>query len=148
MVLGDARLSLVDAPDRTYGVIVLDAFTSDAIPLHLMTKEALDLYLDKLAKGGVLALHISNRYMDLEPVLGRLVQDRGLAAMVEYDGDLSAADRRDGKMPLTWVIMARRKEDFRGLLANAHWKPILVSKATPLWTDDFSNILAVLRRPW
>jgi hypothetical protein len=147
VVLGDARLSLAGAPDGTYGVIVLDAFTSDAIPLHLMTREALALYRRKLAAGGVLALHISNRYMDLEPVLGRLARDARLAAMVEYDGKLSDADHRDGKMASTWVIMARRKEDFRRLLADDRWEPILVSKATPLWTDDFSNILAVLRRP-
>jgi hypothetical protein len=150
VVLGDARLSLAGAPGGTYGVIVLDAFTSDAIPLHLVTREALRLYLDKLAGGGVLALHISNRYMDLEPLMGRLARDAGLAAMAEseYDVDFSEADRREGKMASTWVIMARHKEDFRGLLADARWKPIAVSKSAPLWTDDFSNILAVLRRPW
>jgi SAM-dependent methyltransferase len=148
VVLGDARLSLGDAPDGTYGVIVLDAFTSDAIPLHLMTREALAMYCRKLAPGGVLALHISNRYMDLEPVLGRLADDAGLAAMVEYDGHLTAADRRDGKMASTWVVMARRKEDFRSLLADDRWESISVSKETPLWTDDFSNILAVLIKPW
>ena len=148
VVLGDARLSLGDAPDGTYGVIVLDAFTSDAIPLHLMTREALAMYCRKLAPGGVLALHISNRYMDLEPVLGRLADDAGLAAMVEYDGHLTAADRRDGKMASTWVVMAHRKEDFRSLLADDRWEWISVSKETPLWTDDFSNILAVLIKPW
>jgi SAM-dependent methyltransferase len=148
VVLGDARLSLARAPDRTYGVIVLDAFTSDAIPLHLVTKEALAVYLDKLAGGGVLALHISNRYVDIEPVLGRLAEDARLAALVEYDGDLSAADTRDGKLASTWVIMARRKEDFRRLLADDRWESITVSKTAPLWTDDFSNILAVLRSPW
>lgn len=148
VVLGDARLSLAGAPDGTYGVIVLDAFTSDAIPLHLMTKEALALYCRKLADGGVLALHISNRYMDLKPVLGRLARDAGLAAMVEEDGVVSDAARADGKLPSTWVVMAHHTEDFRGLLANVHWKPIAVSGATPLWTDDFSNILAVLLKPW
>ena len=148
VVLGDARLSLAGAPDGTYGVIVLDAFSSDAIPLHLVTREALKLYLDKLAVGGVLALHISNRYMDLEPVLGRLARDAGLAAMTENDYSVSDAERKDGKTASTWVVMARRREDFRGLPANVDWKPIVVGKATPLWTDDFSNILAVLRRPW
>ena len=150
VVFGDARLSLKDAADGAYGVIVLDAFTSDAIPLHLMTREALALYLRKLAPGGVLALHISNRYMDLEPVLGRLARDARppLAAMVENDWEVSDFERKEGKMASNWVIMARHKKDFRGLLGDGRWKPIAVNQTAPLWTDDFSNILAVLRKPW
>jgi hypothetical protein len=147
VVFGDARLSLESAADGTYGVIVLDAFTSDAIPLHLMTREALALYLRKLAGGGVLALHISNRYMDLEPVLGRLARDAGLAAMAENDGKMSDSEREEGKNASNWVILARHKKDFRGLQGDGRWKPIAASATAPLWTDDFSNILAVLRKP-
>ena len=78
MVVGDARLRLRDAPDGGYGLIVLDAFSSDAIPMHLLTREALRLYRDKLADGGLIAFHISNRYLDLAPVLGALARDAGL----------------------------------------------------------------------
>jgi SAM-dependent methyltransferase len=148
VVLGDARLSLAEAPDGTYGVIVLDAFTSDAIPLHLMTREALAMYVRKLAPGGVLALHISNRYMNLEPVLGRLAEDAHLAAMVENDNQPSDADRREGKLASTWVVMARHNGDFRALADDDRWESLSVDEKTPLWTDDFSNILAVLRKPW
>src|SRR5262249_58801214 len=75
--LGDARLTLADAPPRHYGLIVIDAFSSDAIPQHLLTREALRLYLSKLAPDGLLAFHISNRYMDLQPILGDLAGDAG-----------------------------------------------------------------------
>src|SRR5918998_1293650 len=78
VILGDARLSLAETSDE-YGIIVADAFSSDAIPVHLMTRKAIDLYFDKLQENGVLLIHISNRHLDLEPVLGNVAQDAGLA---------------------------------------------------------------------
>ena len=78
VVEGDARLSLQNAPDGNYGLIVLDAFSSDAIPVHLITQQALDLYLSKLAQGGILAFHISNRSLDLKPILADLAESRNL----------------------------------------------------------------------
>ena len=85
IVLGDARLSLAQAPDSSYDFIVLDAFSSDAIPVHLMTREALQLYLRKLAPGGSIAFHISNRYLNLEPVLVELARDARIAGIVGAD---------------------------------------------------------------
>ena len=82
IVLGDARLSLQDARDGTYGLIVADAFSSDAIPTHLITREALALYFRKLTETGTLAFHVSNRYLDLKPVLGNLAREAGLACLV------------------------------------------------------------------
>ncbi|HEU5100772.1 MAG TPA: fused MFS/spermidine synthase, partial [Roseiflexaceae bacterium] len=90
MVLGDARLSLASAPDGGYDLIVLDAYSSDSIPMHLITREALALYLRKLAPGGVLAFHISNLYLDLKPALGNLAADAGLASLARDDLVLSA----------------------------------------------------------
>src|SRR5262249_45082582 len=81
VVLGDARLRLREAPDHEFDLIVLDAFSSDAIPLHLLTREALHLYLDKLADHGLIAVHISNRFLDLAPVLGALARDADLACL-------------------------------------------------------------------
>ena len=81
VVLGDARLSLRDAPAHGYGMMVLDAFSGDSIPTHLLTREALALYLTKLAPNGVLAFHISNRYLDLHGVLGALANDAGLSCL-------------------------------------------------------------------
>ncbi len=80
VVLGDARLRLRDAPGHGFGLIVLDAFSSDAVPFHLLTREALRLYRRKLAAGGLIAYHITNRYLDLDPVLGALRGPRGWSA--------------------------------------------------------------------
>src|SRR5262249_1706310 len=72
VILGDARLGLLDAADAEYDLLVLDAFSSDAIPTHLLTREAIELYRRKLAPGGVIAFHISNRYLQLHPIVARL----------------------------------------------------------------------------
>ncbi len=89
IVLGDARLKLRDAPDGRYGLIVLDAFSGDSIPMHLMTREALALYLRKLAPGGLIAFHISNLYFNLAPMVGNLAQDAHLTAYIGNDTGLS-----------------------------------------------------------
>ena len=81
VVEGDARLNLQNAPDNNYGLIVLDAFSSDAIPVHLVTQQALDLYLSKLAQGGMLAFHISNRSLDLKPIVADLAESRNLVCI-------------------------------------------------------------------
>src|SRR5690606_35482619 len=82
VVLGDARLTLAEAPDGAFDVIFLDAFTSDAIPIHLLTREALGLYLEKLAAGGRVMFHVSIRHLDLEPMVARLAEDAGLVALI------------------------------------------------------------------
>ncbi|MDP8972267.1 MAG: fused MFS/spermidine synthase, partial [Actinomycetota bacterium] len=106
VVLGDARLSLADAPDGEYGIIVADAFSSDAIPVHLMTREAVDLYLDKLQSDGVLLMHISNRHLELEPVLGNVAQDAGLVCRAQYDQENEGTP---GKFVSHWVMMSREE---------------------------------------
>ncbi len=111
VVLGDARLSLAEAPDGEYGMIVGDAFSSDAIPVHLLTREAFDMYLDKLNENGVMAMHISNRHLDLEPVLGNLAQDAGLVCRSQYDEDTG----QPGKFVSHWVMLAREEEDLYGI---------------------------------
>ena len=139
VVLGDARLSLVRAPQRSYGMMILDAFSSDAIPIHLMTSEALDLYLSRLAPGGVLAFHISNRHLNLAPVLGRLAVSHGLAVRLQRHGDDTP-----GLFPSWWMVMSRDAKDLGPLASDTRWVVPDVPPSTPLWTDDFSNILSVL----
>ncbi|HEY1016706.1 MAG TPA: fused MFS/spermidine synthase, partial [Herpetosiphonaceae bacterium] len=142
--LGDARLSLRDAASQSYDILVLDAYSSDAIPVHLVTREALRLYLDKLAPGGILAFHISNRHLDLEPVLGNLAQDAGLTALTLNDTAISPEEERDGKWPAQWVVMSREAAlDQLGLKGD--WQPIRRAPATPVWTDDYSSIVQTLR---
>jgi len=141
VVVGDARLRLRDAPDGGYGLIVLDAFSSDAIPMHLLTREALRLYRGKLAGGGLIAFHISNRYLDLVPVLGALARDAGLIDRVRRDRDITPEQAKAGKTPSAWVVMAAREEDLGSLGKDPRWKASMVRPDEEVWTDDFSNII-------
>jgi spermidine synthase len=93
VILGDARLSLANAKDDLYDLIVLDAFSSDAIPTHLLTREALKLYLAKLSESGAMVFHISNKYLDLKPILGNLANDMNLVCLVQDDMELSEAEK-------------------------------------------------------
>ena len=146
VVLGDARRSLAAAPDRHYGLIILDAFSSDAIPSHLLTREALRLYLDKLADPGLLAFHISNRHLDLEPTVGNLAHDARLLALAQLEAGMSKEDAgRVGRTPSHWVVLARRQEDFGALRDNQRWRALPPRPDRRLWTDDFSNMLEVIR---
>jgi hypothetical protein len=144
VVLGDARLKLEDAPDGIYDLIVLDAFSSDAIPVHLVTKEALKLYLAKLNDNGIIIYQISNRYLDLEPVLGDLALDAGLYSLVQ-EMKVGEADQDELKRNSTWVVMARKIGDLKGLADDPRWGPLKASGGGGLWTDDFSNIISVLK---
>jgi hypothetical protein len=144
VVLGDARLKLEDALDGQYDLIVLDAFNSDAIPVHLVTKEALELYLAKLADNGIIAFHVSNRYLDLETILGDLALDAGLFSLVQ-EMKMGEADQDEFKRNSTWVVMAREAGDLKGLADDPRWGPLKASGGGGLWTDDFSNIISVLK---
>jgi len=143
IVLGDARLSLERARDGAYDFIILDAFSSDAIPAHLMTREALALYLRKLAPGGVVTFHISNRYLRLEPVLSELARDERLAGAFGADTGLTRAQREMYKSTSEWVALSRRATDLALLVRQPGWRPLRPQAAVRLWTDDFSDILSV-----
>jgi len=145
IVLGDARLSLANATDHSYDLIILDAFSSDAIPIHLLTWEALKLYLAKLSESGVMVFHISNRYLDLKPILGNLAHDLDLAGFVQDDMELSEAEKKAKKAPSTWAVMARHPSDLSQLAADHRWKPLSSSPGARVWTDDFSNIVSVFK---
>ena len=144
-MLGDARLSLVHAPDKRYDLIVVDAFSSDAIPVHLLTKEALELYLAKLADHGLIAVHISNRYLDLEPVLGSLAGAKGLACVGQYEGELSDEEYERGKTASDWVVLTREAADLGPLAQNVRWHTVPSHSRERIWTDDFSNLLGVFK---
>jgi len=145
VILGDARLTLARAPDGAYDLIVLDAYSSDAPPMHLITLDAVRLYLTKLAPDGVLVFNISNRHLVLEPVLGAIARAAGLVARTRDDARIADADRRTGKVESQWVIMARRKEDLGALGNDALWKvPAAPPDARP-WTDDFASLFSAFR---
>lgn len=149
IVLGDARIRLREAPDSHYGLIVLDAFSGDSIPMHLVTRQALALYQRKLAPHGLLAFHISNLYVKLAPQLANLAADAHLACLVEEDTKISQAEIDAGKFPSIWVVMARDASDFAALtsdpVSGARWTALQPRPGARVWTDDYSNLLSAIK---
>ena len=143
VVLGDARVSLARFDGR-FDAIVLDAFSSDSIPLHLLTREALDVYLRHLKPGGLLIFHVSNRYLRLGPALARLLQERGLVS-VEQEQPVTAADVENGKTASDWVVASSDTDAINLLASDRRWNVLTAPKQMRLWTDDYSNILSVLK---
>ncbi|MGH6932355.1 MAG: spermidine synthase [Dongiaceae bacterium] len=145
VVIGDGRLSLTREPDGTFDLLALDAFSSDAIPMHLMTREALRLYFDKLSFGGIIALHISNRTLNLEPVVANLAFDAGAVALIQRfrpDDELRADNLAKGT---DWVLLARQKADLAFIADDPRWSALAPRPVYGLWTDDFSNVLEIYR---
>jgi SAM-dependent methyltransferase len=140
IVLGDGRLQIARAPDGKYGLILADAFSSDAIPMHLLTREALQTYVQKLAPGGLVAFHISNRYLDLGPMLGNLAADAQLVAVERTDNHAGL-----GQNNSHWVVMARQRADLGGLATDTEWIEVPSTPDGVRWTDDFSNLWRVYR---
>jgi hypothetical protein len=154
VIQGDARLTLAAGPPAVYDLLILDAFSSDAIPMHLLTAEALQMYLDKLKPSGALALHISNRHLDLEPVVSQLATRLALEGIARFDtdaaspGDGAGGDARpaSGKQRSHWAVLARPGTTtlaaMRGLPG---WRPLVGPAGAPLWTDSFSSIFGIIR---
>jgi spermidine synthase len=142
VVIGDARLSLARTEEH-YDVLVLDAFSSDAIPVHLVTGEAISVYLNRLTPDGVLAFHISNRHLNLSPVLARLAADAGLT-LLEQRHVVTPEEEARGRSSSHWILMTRAPRTLDPLLEDSRWSHAEELSSQP-WTDDFSNILSVLR---
>ncbi len=136
-VVGDGRLGLAASPAGSYDAILLDAFSSDSIPVHLLTEEAMRTYVDRLAPGGVLVVHISNRVFDLEPVLASAAERLGLTAAVGR-----GAGDADGGLSSVWVALGRGGSGVERLTGQAGWAEIGDQQVR--WTDDYSSILSVL----
>ncbi len=138
VVTGDGRLGLQEVPDASEDLIILDAFSSDSIPVHLLTREATRMYAARLRPGGLLAFHISNNIFDLRSVLRADADDLGWVGIVgSDDGD------DPGATPSIWVVLAHTAQDLEGLDGRPEWTP-LPSRSTT-WTDDYSSVLRVLR---
>jgi hypothetical protein len=144
IILGDARQRLQGAPDNAYQLIVLDAFSSDALPVHLLSREAIRLYRAKLAHGGSLLFNLSKRYVDLDPVIGRQAVDAGLACRICYDLRVSDDEKRAGKWPSIWAVMAARASDLGSLATDARWQAPALRPGSAVWTDDYSDLASYL----
>jgi spermidine synthase len=147
IVLGDARLTIADAPDGAYDFIVIDAFSSDAIPIHLMTKEAIEIYKRKLAPRGILVMHISNRHLELASVVAGIANANGMAVRTHNttEGDEEVSDE-DYKFSGTVTAIVNKPEDFGALNEAKHWNDENVDPSQWVWTDDYSNVLGAMLR--
>lgn len=138
--MGDARLSmereLAEGRPGRYDVIAVDAFSSDAIPVHLLTREALGVYLSHLAEGGLVVFHVSNRYLDLAPVVARLAAEHGMASWKIEDNPAE-----DHLSFTSWIIVGRVIPE---ALQQTGWA-LLADADTPLWTDQYNNLFKALR---
>jgi spermidine synthase len=144
VVLGDARRTIASAPDGSYDVLVLDAFSSDSIPMHLLTREALALYLRKLAPGGSLLFHISSRTLDLGPVIGALAADAGVPARMMLDRAPPSTSfwRRTSAQV---VVLAGHGGELSGLEPADGWAELPPIGERFLWTDQRSDLLRAVR---
>ncbi|MGD0058959.1 MAG: fused MFS/spermidine synthase [Verrucomicrobiia bacterium] len=143
IVLGDGRLSLQAEPDGKFGLIALDVYTSDTIPLHLLTREALALYVRKLAPNGVILFHVTNRHLDLEPVFANLVRDAGLFALGRFDFPTAEEYSRTGATQAWWIAMTRNTQYLSLLARDNRWRLLQTQPGVGLWTDDFTSVFSI-----
>ena len=144
LALGDARLTLEREPPRSFDVLAVDAFSSDAIPVHLITREALAVYLKHVKPDGIVAFHVSNRFLDLIPVVARIATENGAHAVLVRDDPDEEVDERRSRTD--WVLVSRDPAALR--------RPAIVERGAVepedhedwrTWTDDYSNLIQILK---
>lgn len=141
--IGDARLEMAKLEDR-YDLIILDAFSSDAVPVHLITKEAVQLYLEHLKPGGILAFHVTNRYLDLPPVLANIAEELGVVAVSRRDSSIPETERIERKKESTYYVAIAKTEPELGTPSeDTVWTRLFANPGQRVWTDDYSNIWAI-----
>jgi hypothetical protein len=139
-VLGDARLSMEREPPQGYDLLVVDAFSSDSIPVHLITREALAVYLRHTKPGGVIAFHVTNRFLDLAPVVKSIADEHGLhTALISDDAEDSDLARTD------WVLVTRDKSLLERPEIAEFASEIESIRGLRVWTDDFNNLFTILK---
>jgi spermidine synthase len=139
VIIGDARLSLEREAPNFFNVLAVDAFSGDSIPMHLITDEAVRVFMQQVSSGGILAYHVSNRFLNLPPVLAEIAAKEKLAGIVVED---PAQANNALHSSSTWVLLARDAKVFEGIEES---KPLERKEGAPLWTDDFNNLLSVIK---
>jgi hypothetical protein len=143
VVLGDARLSLENEPSQDFDLLALDAFNGDAIPIHLLTREAFAVYQWHIKTNGVIAVHVSNLSLNLEPVMANLAREFGYGAEVV---EQPAGNEMAGVLPSTWILLSRDPNFIKAIaLTDSARAPASPSRNAPLWTDDFNGVFALMR---
>ena len=139
VLVGDGRLRLSERHPR-FELLVVDAFSSDSIPTHLLTTQAIELYFEQVAAGAIVALHISNRHLDLEPVIGRLAAEIGLSARVRH---YTPGPESEGASATSLIVLARRLGDLGPLATDPRWSAPRIGEQ--LWTDTYTDLISVIR---
>ena len=144
-VVGDGRLTLHSASPSQFDVLFVDAFSSDAVPVHLLTREAMRLYFEKIQENGALVVHVSNRYVDLVAVIAAHLREYNLTATARHDLTLSAEELASGKMPSEYIVVGHPDSLIvQALLQTKGWSQVPPSDDRP-WSDDYSDLVSVLR---
>jgi hypothetical protein len=139
VVLGDGRLLLAREPDGAFDLLIIDAFSSDAVPLHLLTREAIQLYVKKLSPRGLLMIHTSSRYMRLTQVVVDLIRDAGLEGRVQYHRPEKEEVARY-VLQSDWVVAGRNAADLGSLATDERWSVLPARRTGRIWTDDYANV--------
>ena len=144
LALGDARLTLEREEPQNFDVLAVDAFSSDAIPVHLITREALAVYLKHVKADGIVAFHVSNRFLDLVPVVARLAKENGVHALLVRDDPDEEIDSRRSRTD--WVLVSR--DPARLKRPEIQERTVVEAEDRPdwrTWTDDYSNLIQILK---
>ncbi|HSI73758.1 MAG TPA: fused MFS/spermidine synthase [Fimbriimonas sp.] len=145
VVIGDARLSLAGEPDGKFDILLMDAFSSDSVPAHLLTMEAFELYRSKLKPGGLLAVHITNRYLDLQPLVAAICARLQLRMLYCSETAENTEHLQTGRELSTWCVVAPETYDWARFTAQSRWTPGSTQTGIEAWTDQFSSIMPLLK---
>jgi hypothetical protein len=148
IVIGDGRIEVADVAPRAYGILVVDAFSSDAIPVHLMTREAIDLFMSKINDQGMLVMHISNNHLELSTVISAIGKSLGLEVRIGSFRPDARPEMLNMETGSEVAVLARNNAALGHLLDNKRWRQVEPGSTKP-WTDGYSNVLAaMIRRYW
>ncbi len=143
--LGDGRMRLEEHPDGEFDLLIFDAFSGDAVPVHLISVEAVELYRRKVRPGGLVVMNISNRRLDLVPIVANACARLGIAGAVRDDYSVTEEQHAEGKLPSTWTVIAGDREGLAPVAAGSPgWLLLMPVPGKPTWTDDFSSITDVM----
>jgi len=141
IALGDARVTLAAEPPQRYDVLIVDAFSGDAIPAHLLTVQALEVYRRHLAPGGIIAFHVSNDFVALAPVVEQLARNAGMQAVRVVDREDPAREVFDSE----WVLVTTNAEFLANPAVVRARQPISIPAGLRLWTDDYSSLFPIIK---
>jgi spermidine synthase len=141
VVISDARIAIEHAPDNSFDVLMLDAFNSDSIPAHLVSREAIQLYLTKMKPNGLLLFHTSSRYFDAAKLVAAATIDAKLVGFFRRSAD----EKFPFKASSDYIVAGRRFEDFGFITERPEWLRLNSEIDVPVWTDDYSNMMSLVR---